>query len=106
MRSRIPGTLTGHQTVFWRPARLAHGRGDPAVTEEGQMSWVWALGAVWLVLGPLIGVLIGRGIRLADRKQAEALAAETADPNVVVDPAALLLEPVPLQRVRGDTDRP
>jgi hypothetical protein len=70
------------------------------------MSWVWALGAVWLVLGALIAVLIGRGIRLADRKQAEALAAETADPNVVVDPVARFLEPVPLQRVRGDMDRP
>ena len=27
---------------------------------------------MWLLLGVLLGVLIGRGIRLADRKQAEA----------------------------------
>ncbi len=50
------------------------------------MSWVWAVGAVWLLLGLLVGVLIGRGIRLADRKQAEITATETAAPNFVVDP--------------------
>jgi len=80
------------------------------------MTWVWAVVAVWLVLGVLIGVLIGRGIRVADRKQAEALAAQTSEPNFVVDPVALppdAHEPLPQQRVgsaehmrtRGKTDR-
>ena len=50
------------------------------------MSWVWVIGAAWLVLGVLVGVLIGRGIRIADRKQAENAAAD-AEPNFVVDPA-------------------
>jgi hypothetical protein len=50
------------------------------------MSWVWAVGAVWLLLGGLVGVLIGRGIRLADRKQAESTATDAAEPNFVVDP--------------------
>ena len=66
------------------------------------MSWVWAVVAVWLMLGVLIGVLIGRSIRLADRKQAEALAAQTAEPNFVVDPVVLppdAHEPLPQQRV-------
>ena len=72
------------------------------------MTWVWAVVAVWLLLGVLIGVLIGRGIRVADRKQAEALAAEPADPNFVVDAAALpphVHRPLPQQRV-GQVDNP
>jgi hypothetical protein len=52
------------------------------------MSWVWVIGAAWLVLGVLLGVLIGRGIRLADRKQAET-AARDAGPNFVVDSPVL-----------------
>jgi len=51
------------------------------------MSWVWAIGVTWLMLGALVGVLIGRGIRLADRKQAESVEAQTDEPNFVVDPA-------------------
>jgi hypothetical protein len=73
--------------------------GNSAVTEEGRMSWVWAIGAAWLVLGALLGVLIGRGIRLADRKQAEATARD-ATPNFVVDPPVLpprTDEPIPPQ---------
>jgi hypothetical protein len=63
------------------------------------MSWVWAVGAVWLLLGGLFGVLIGRGVRIADRKHAEAAAAEAAAPNFVVDPATLAVPPavIPVQ---------
>jgi hypothetical protein len=67
------------------------------------MSWVWVVGAVWLLLGVLIGVLIGRGIRLADRKQAEDLAAQAAEPNFVVDRAVLpphTNAPIPQQPAR------
>jgi hypothetical protein len=60
------------------------------------MSWVWAIGAVWLLLGGLLGVLIGRGVHLADRRQAEADAVDA--PNFVVDPTGLsprLGDPIP-----------
>ena len=50
------------------------------------MSWLWVVGAIWLGLGVLIGVLIGRGVALADRKQREVATAGEA-PNFVVDPA-------------------
>jgi hypothetical protein len=52
------------------------------------MNWVLLIGAVWLAVAALVGVLIGRGIRLADRKQEETAAAEAAAPNFVVDPEA------------------
>jgi hypothetical protein len=48
------------------------------------MKWVLIIGAVWLVLAFGVAVLIGRGIRLADRKEAERRA---ASPNFVVDQA-------------------
>lgn len=80
------------------------------------MGWVWVVGAVWLLLGVLIGVLIGRGIRLADRKQAETTATD-AEPNFVVDHPVLpphAEQPIPQQparptaedmRAQGKTDR-
>ena len=49
------------------------------------MNWVLLIGAVWLAVAVFVGVLIGRGIRLADRKQAEAFAAEVPAANFVVD---------------------
>jgi hypothetical protein len=49
------------------------------------MTWVLLIGAVWLAAAVFVGVLIGRGIRLADRKQEDAAAAEAATPNFVVD---------------------
>ena len=52
------------------------------------MNWVLLIGAVWLAVAALVGVLIGRGIRLADRKEEESAAAEAAAPNFVVDPDA------------------
>jgi hypothetical protein len=61
------------------------------------MTWVLAVAAVWLTLAVLIGVLVGRLIRLADRKESENRAVEAAEPNFVVDPA-----PVP----HADTSRP
>jgi hypothetical protein len=56
------------------------------------MNWVLLIGAVWLTVAALVGVLIGRGIRLADRKEEEAAAAEAAEPNFVVDPDATALD--------------
>jgi hypothetical protein len=55
------------------------------------MTWVLLIGAVWLTVAALVGVLIGRSIRLADRKNEDAAAAEAAAPNFVVDPAPLAL---------------
>jgi hypothetical protein len=49
------------------------------------MNWVLLIGAVWLAVAVFVGVLIGRGIRIADRKQQEAFAAEAGAPNFVVD---------------------
>ena len=48
------------------------------------MTWVLLIGAVWLTIAALVGVLIGRSIRLADRKNEENAAAAAA-PNFVVD---------------------
>lgn len=53
------------------------------------MTWVLAAGAVWLVVAVLAGIAIGRGIRLADRKQADVAALEPLPPNFVVDPQPL-----------------
>ena len=52
------------------------------------MNWVLLIGAVWLTVAALVGVVIGRGIRLADRKEEEAATPEAAEPNFVVDPDA------------------
>ena len=49
------------------------------------MTWVLAAVVAWIVLAVLVGVLIGRGIRLADRKDSNTAALETASPNFVVD---------------------
>ena len=49
------------------------------------MNWVLLIGAVWLAVAVFVGVLIGRGIRIADRKQQEAFAAEVPAANFVVD---------------------
>lgn len=55
------------------------------------MEWVWTVGAVWVLLGVGLALLIGRSIVLADRR-----AADPADaPNVVVDRPPLALLPVP-----------
>src|SRR4051794_29962942 len=51
------------------------------------MSWVLVIGAAWLTVAVLVGVLIGRGIRGADRRELEAASPEVASPNFVVDPA-------------------
>jgi hypothetical protein len=55
------------------------------------MNWVPAVAAAWFALAGLVAVLIGRSIRLADRK-AEADAAKAAiaedSPNFVVDAAS------------------
>jgi hypothetical protein len=67
------------------------------------MSWVWAIGAVWLLLGGLVGVLIGRGIRIADRRQAESTAIDSAAPNFVVDHASV---PDPTRSIPGQAPVP
>jgi hypothetical protein len=64
------------------------------------MTWVLLIGVGWLLVALLVGVLIGRGIRLADRK--EESRADGADPNFVVDlaqptPAAVVPEPAPIE---------
>jgi hypothetical protein len=54
------------------------------------MTWVLAAGVVWLVVAVLVGVLVGRGIRLADRREANTAAAA---PNFVVDTESLIARP-------------
>jgi hypothetical protein len=49
------------------------------------MNWVLLIGALWLIVAALVAVLVGRGIRLADRKESEATTAADASPNFVVD---------------------
>ena len=60
------------------------------------MWWVWVLGvlAVWLVVAAFVAVLIGRGIRLADRRSpGTGVALTTADL-----PAAFVPAPAPVPR--------
>jgi hypothetical protein len=68
------------------------------------MTWVLLIGAVWLSVAAFVGVLIGRGVRLADRKEEEAAAGEAASPNFVVDPLAPALAgpPVPTGTAPAD----
>ena len=49
------------------------------------MAWVLAVGAAWVAIAAFVAVVIGRGIRLADRKQAESAGA--APRNFTVDVA-------------------
>jgi hypothetical protein len=67
------------------------------------MNWVLAVASAWFALAVLVAVLIGRSIRLADRK-AEADGAKAAiaedSPNFVVDASSQIesdvgVEPVP-----------
>ena len=56
------------------------------------MEWMWAVGAVWLLLGVGLALLIGRSIVHADRRAAD----QAADPpNFVVDRPPLILLPKP-----------
>ena len=64
------------------------------------MNWVLLIGAGWLAVAVFVGVLIGRGIRLADRKQQEAFAADAPVPNFVVD----LTPPVAAEAVEPARD--
>ena len=56
------------------------------------MGWMWAVGAAWLLVGAVAALLIGRSIRIADRKSAERAADA---PNFVVDRPPLTLLPKP-----------
>jgi hypothetical protein len=53
------------------------------------MGWVLGIAVAWLVLAVAVALLIGRGIRLADRKVDEEEAARAVEyaPNFVVDDA-------------------
>ena len=58
--------------------------------------WVWVLGvlAVWVVVGALVALLIGRGIRMADRRSpGTGVALSTADL-----PASFVPAPAPVRR--------
>ncbi|MCW2739617.1 MAG: hypothetical protein JWR45_39 [Blastococcus sp.] len=49
------------------------------------MTWVLTAAVAWIVVAVLLGLLVGRGIRVADHKDAQAVALEAASPNFVVD---------------------
>jgi hypothetical protein len=49
------------------------------------MTWVLVIGVGWVLLAALVAVVIGRGVRLADRQAAGESSAD--EPNFVVDPA-------------------
>jgi hypothetical protein len=70
------------------------------------MTWVLAGVAAWLTLAVLVAVLVGRGIRLADRKEAEHRAAGAAEPNFVVDPAPAPRPDAPTASAPPATPRP
>ena len=53
------------------------------------MRWVLIIVTVWIVVAFLAAILIGRSIRLADRKAARARAARARTANVVVDRAGI-----------------
>jgi hypothetical protein len=57
------------------------------------MTLVLAAAITWLVAAVLIGVLVGRSIRLADVKEARTAAAEAASRNFVVDTAPVTAGP-------------
>jgi hypothetical protein len=67
-----------------------------AATDEGTAWWLWILGglAVWIVVAVLLAVVIGRGIRLADRRSPG-----TDAPLTTADlPASLRPAPAPARR--------
>jgi hypothetical protein len=69
--------------VQWTRVLLASGPRRSAGTEEGRpMGWVWIVAAVWVPLAIGVAVLIGRSVRLADRKAADGSVEEV---NVLVD---------------------
>ncbi len=59
------------------------------------MDWFWILGAVWVLLAIALALLIGRSIRLADRKAARGRGVPTDGPNLVVDDRPLHALPPP-----------
>jgi hypothetical protein len=76
----------------------ASGRQRPACTEEDQMSWVWTVGAAWVLLSVGLALLIGRSIGLADRKAADL----TPDaPNFIVDRPPLAALPAAASATSG-----
>jgi hypothetical protein len=48
------------------------------------MEWVWSLAPGWLLLAVLLAVPIGRGIRLADLKAAEAAGCRDSSADVLI----------------------
>jgi hypothetical protein len=76
----------------------ASGRQRPACTEEDQMSWVWTVGAAWVLLSVGLALLIGRSIGLADRKAAD-LTPDT--PNFIVDRPPLAALPAAASATSG-----
>jgi hypothetical protein len=68
------------------------------------MTWLLLLGGLWLVVAVLLGVLIGRGIRLADRAREQALAAEAPAPEEApeapggIAPPDRMRHPIPVSR--------
>jgi hypothetical protein len=58
------------------------------------MNWVLAVAAAWFALAGLVAVLIGRSIRLADRK----VEADTAKVPIAEDPPTPSSTPPPRSR--------
>jgi hypothetical protein len=64
-------------------------RAHDGLSYQGRhMSWVLLVGAAWLVLALAAAVLIGRSVRLADRKAAGREAAPASRRSAPVDVAA------------------
>jgi hypothetical protein len=65
--------------------------------------WVWVVGglAVWLVVGLLFGIVLGRGVRLADERSPGT---GVSAPLTTADLPASLRAPAPSRRV-GDSPR-
>jgi hypothetical protein len=85
-------TEIGHNPIARRIAASTTFRppepgAEPAVHQEGHMSWVMATIAAWILVAIVACLIIGRGIRLADHRATQA-APEPDAPNVVADPIA------------------
>jgi hypothetical protein len=74
------------------------------------MAWVLAAGVAWLLVALLVGVLVGRGIRLADSRDANTAAAAPnfvvdTDPPVVGPPESTAVTPAPRPTPESTSDR-
>jgi hypothetical protein len=77
----VPEWRQGRERNAWGGCD-AHGHGRAGTADDHGVWMLWIL-AAWLVVATLTGVLLGRGIRLADRRSGEAVLTTADLPNFV-----------------------